>query len=267
MSKPGSVRCLNKGLVLFFFVIGLGAACAPSETPAAVPTWTLIPATIADTPSPVPPTTTPPALSGPEDIPAAQALIPAAAQPLVSSVMDDLAATLEAERSEIQLVLVEATTWTSADLGCPTGGFPDLEQAIEGYRVILLVADTVYEYHTDSGSSIRRCGQEGSSIGETDVLVEVDPVAAELVALAQRRVSQERDVPASRVRVVEVSPYTWTDSSLGCPLDGEDYTAVEIDGYRIVLAVGDREFIFHTDFDRLIPCDSDDELLPTEEAN
>lgn len=267
MWKPGSAHSRKNKRLWLAVLLCFGTACSVNQTPSAVPTRTLIPATITDTPTPVPPTATPRVLPGPEDIIATPALIPAAAQALISQVIEDLAVTLEVERDDIELVLIEAATWTSTDLGCLTTNQPDLEQAIEGFRLVLLVGDTAYEYHTDGGATIRRCGQGGTNVGETSLLVEIDPVAAELVTLAQRRLSQELNVPTRRVRVLEVAPYTWTDSSLGCPLNGQEYPSVEIDGYRIVLSVGDREYIFHTDFDRLIPCNPDNELLPAEASS
>jgi len=95
-----------------------------------------------------------------------------------------------------------------------------------------------------------------------DGALAVDPVAAELAALAQRRVAEELGLPVRRVRVVEVTAYIWTDTSLGCPLPGEIYTSLSVDGYRIVLSAGDNEYIFHTDFDRALPCDAANEQLP-----
>ncbi len=89
-----------------------------------------------------------------------------------------------------------------------------------------------------------------------------DPVAAELAALAQRRVAQELNLPTRRVQIVEVVAYAWTDTSLGCPIPGENYSPGEVDGYRIVLSAGEQQYIFHTDFDRVIPCDSANEQLP-----
>ncbi|MBC6934950.1 MAG: hypothetical protein DWB42_03840 [Chloroflexi bacterium] len=94
---------------------------------------------------------------------------------------------------------------------------------------------------------------------------ESDPVAAELVQLAQRRLGDILDLPTRRIRVVEVRPVRWPDSSLGCPLPGQTYTAVQIDGYRIVLLAGEREYIFHTDFDHALPCDAANEQLPEAE--
>jgi hypothetical protein len=91
-----------------------------------------------------------------------------------------------------------------------------------------------------------------------------DPAAAELVALAQRRLSQELDLPARSIQLIEVQPYTWTESSLGCPIPGQQYLAATADGYRIVLQAGDRRYLFHSDSDRIISCDPKNELLPGE---
>jgi len=94
------------------------------------------------------------------------------------------------------------------------------------------------------------------------VSVETDPVASELAALARRRVAQELNLPAQRVQLVEIQSVVWSDASLGCPVAGQTYPLGEVDGYRIVLSAGDREYYFHTDFDRALPCDAANELLP-----
>jgi len=90
-----------------------------------------------------------------------------------------------------------------------------------------------------------------------------DPVAAELVGLAQRRVSESVNLPVRRIQVVEVKSYTWTDTSLGCPNRDSSYPQQEVDGYRIVLSANNQQFIFHTDFDRVVACDKANEKLPT----
>lgn len=261
MWKPGLAPNRKSNYLWLTLLICIGTACSVNPDPSAVPTRTLIPATITDTPTPVPPTATQPSLPGAQDIDVTPApvLVPAAVQSLVSDVMNDLAASLDIELTEVELALIEVATWTNTDLGCTAND--NLEQAIAGYRLVLLVGDTAYEYHTDS-TNFRRCGQEGTNIGETSLLVDIDPVAAELAALAQRRLALSLDIPAGQVHVLEMTPYIWTDNSLGCPLAGEEYTSVQIDGYRIMLTVGDDEYIFHTDFDRLLACNADDERLP-----
>ena len=94
------------------------------------------------------------------------------------------------------------------------------------------------------------------------ISLETDPVAAELVALARRRIAQELNLPSQRVQLVEIQAVRWPDSSLGCPAAGQAYTQGEVDGYRMVLSAGDRQYYFHTDFDRALPCDAAREVLP-----
>jgi hypothetical protein len=94
-----------------------------------------------------------------------------------------------------------------------------------------------------------------------------DPVAAELVGLAQRRVAETTNLPVRRIQVIEVKPYRWTDVSLGCPIPNEVYAQQEVDGYRIVLSANDQQFIFHTDFDRVVACDAANEKLPASSSN
>ena len=104
-----------------------------------------------------------------------------------------------------------------------------------------------------------------------DTLLAQDAIAAELVGMAQRDVAEALDLPTRRVRVVDVRPVVWTDTSLNCPLPDQVVTASEIDGYRIVLEAADQEYLFHTDVDRVVPCNPVNEQLPpdvfpTEEA-
>lgn len=97
---------------------------------------------------------------------------------------------------------------------------------------------------------------------QVNVTLEADAIAAELAALAQRRVAQDLNLPTRRVRIVEVRSFVWPDISLGCPKPGENYLVGDIGGYRIVLEVGDTTYIFHTDFDRVVPCDPENEQVP-----
>jgi hypothetical protein len=255
------------GLVL---LIG---ACASAESVSPVPTLTLIQVTATSTAVPATPvpTITRPALLDPADIvtPTAQpsagsVLIPARAQPLVQQTMDDLAARLGVEEDEITLAQLDAAVWTSIDLGCGDTRVPRLANLeVSGYRVLLRVAEQTYEYHTDSRSAIRLCQGTRPIVGWTEeVLAALDPLAVELVGLAQARLARELDLSTRRIRVVAVTAYTWTDSSLGCPQPGRAYVPVTVPGYRIVLMAGDREYAFHSDSTQLMPCASGSEVLP-----
>lgn len=143
-----------------------------------------------------------------------------------------------------QTLLQAAVTDTPSPLPpTPTGDTSGL--AAPGDIVRATPADTAPEVNPD------------------DAATPEDPVAVELVNLARRRVAEDLGLATRRVRLVEVTAYTWPDTSLGCPVDGESYAALEVDGYRIVLEAAETEYIFHTDVDRAVPCNPDNEQLPT----
>jgi hypothetical protein len=95
-----------------------------------------------------------------------------------------------------------------------------------------------------------------------DALMAQDPVAAELVGIAQRLVAADRDLPSNRIFLVDVRPVVWTDSALNCGAPRSEIVEQETDGYRIVLQAGDQEYLFHTDVDRVVPCEPANEKLP-----
>ena len=95
-----------------------------------------------------------------------------------------------------------------------------------------------------------------------DPLLAVDPVAADLVALAQRQLAQALDLPMRRIRLVDITAVRWTDNSLGCPAPRQTPIPLEAPGYRIVLEAGEQWYIYHSDIERVIPCDAAREVLP-----
>ena len=70
-------------------------------------------------------------------------------------------------------------------------------------------------------------------------------------------------VPPEKVRVVSLKRTTWRDARLGCALPGADrrgeaVAATEpgaVSGFLVTLACEDRTFTYHTDFERVVPCD------------
>jgi hypothetical protein len=98
--------------------------------------------------------------------------------------------------------------------------------------------------------------------GSAGSLLDIDPVAAELTALAQRQLADQLNLPVRRIRVVDVQAVVWPDTSLGCPQPDQLYSQMLVNGYRIVLEAAGERTIFHTDFDRAFICAADDEALP-----
>jgi hypothetical protein len=203
------------------------------------------------TPEPLLPTAIPPTLPAPGDIVvthSAATPLPEEAQAIVDQILADFA-----DDESPRLLLVERVLWTATAPNCA-------DNAGWGYRVILVEGETFYEYHSN-GAQIMRCPSTGETLSVAALLA-IDPVAAEMAALAQRRVAENLDLPTRSVQIVDVRPISWLDSSLGCPLPDQQYTPMHVDGYRIVVAANDTEYIFHSDFNRIIPCAAEDEALP-----
>jgi len=259
-------------------MVGALAACSNIATPVPAPTFTLIPATSTATATPLTPTATPPDLIDPNDL--VTTATPTPLTPLLEveltpdhaltqRIFQHLATELAIAVDHIQLVTIEEGIWYGNDLSCETNANLDLIQAIERYRTaepiaglryLLLVGDTIYHYHTAGNDRFLRCSNAEALSDE--LLITVDSVAAEMFQLVQRRLSQELDLPNRRIQLVEMRPFVWPDTSLGCPRPEQQYTEGEIAGYRIVVAAGTNEYIFHTDSVTVLPCEAEFEALP-----
>ncbi len=261
MWKPNlELGTLKPCLWLFKFAIALmGVACTSGGSLTLVPTQTLIPSTATHTPV-VPteiPTSRPPLLPGDliQDVPEILAQFESeTARQMAQLVIDDLQVSYDA----IEQLHIDVTQWAGANFNCDPGTGPE----VEGFRILIVVEGAVYEYHTDQVETIQRCSQALIRETEPDVLTIVDPIAAEMVLLARQRVTEQANTFLPRVRLEAISPVIWPDSSLGCPAEGQSYTQGEVSGYRVVVSYRGDETVFHTDFQTLLQCNPEDEVLP-----
>ena len=253
MEKP--IRLLG-----WLFLIWVVSACAAQQTGTPIPTQTLIPSTATPTATPTLPTITP------QDLPAAQDFIltpsPVPLLPIIDTTIEfdkaivkqtqaDLASHLSMPLDQLQLVEVRSRLYYVED--CPTANFPTPPPLSHGIEVTWIADTQTHTYLTWDNVDFVWC-QIDRLRGK--YLVAIDPVAAELSALAIRRVSQQEEIPADAFTLVDVIPVQWQDSSLGCPQAGQTYANSQIDGYRIVIGVGETSFQFHTDSVQLVPCDT-----------
>lgn len=64
------------------------------------------------------------------------------------------------------------------------------------------------------------------------------------------------------IGVVQFTPTTWADGSLGCPEPDGAYTMAEEDGYKFVLEADEKQFEYHTGLnDRFIYCDNREDKI------
>jgi hypothetical protein len=261
-------RRLLAGLLALLLV----AACSSNGASTEVPTQVLDFATVTPSPSPTPVTSTPtaePVLDLAElatGLPAELAGLDANQQRLAQLAMADVATSLSGPVPALQVAHVQTTRWPGPELNCGEAASIEstLRDGVPGYRIVLTTGTTVYDYRTDLDQQVVRCAATDLLDVAGETLVLIDPVAAELVALAQQRVARQLGVPAQRVRLVDIRAVNWPDTSLGCPT--EDQTVIEgpVAGYRLIVSAADTDYIFHTDFDRLLPCAAGAELLPND---
>jgi hypothetical protein len=165
----------------------------------------------------------------------------------------------------IQLVTIQESRFSVNTLGCiPTTGDalidPVPRTMLNGYRYLLLLAGLVYEYHTNGTEDFQRCPFTNPVSDE--LLILVDPFAADTFRLVQNLLAEELDISSRRVLLVSMTSVIWRDSSLGCPLEDQTYHEAEIVGYRIVVTAGEQEYIYHSDSTNVYLCAVENEVLP-----
>ncbi len=71
----------------------------------------------------------------------------------------DLAATLDVDPGEVEVVSVEEMTWRNGSRGCAQPGMSYTQALIEGSRIILRAGGRTYEYHSGGSQPPSRCDQ------------------------------------------------------------------------------------------------------------
>jgi hypothetical protein len=71
------------------------------------------------------------------------------------------------------------------------------------------------------------------------------PDLQNLIDQARTDLAQRLSIPGAQIKLVEATPVTWPDSSLGCPELGMFYSQVLIDGYLIRLHVDGKDYEYH----------------------
>ena len=272
--------CISSSQKIWIFstllLVGVLVACTPMQTPVAIATATVIASTATPTATPSTPTAIPPASSTPIQLSTqpSQSISPIFESTVeldtdfTQSIIEDLAFNLNIPTSRVQIVSVENAEWGQDTLGCADNNV--YQEAIikntldatqvEGLRYTLLVGNTIYEYHTENTDRYLRCSEQGIVSGE--VLIAVDPLAAETLRVVQTLLAEELDLSSRRVQLVDMQPVTWSDTSLGCPDPDQTYTQVDIQGYHIVVSVADELYIYHSDSNTAYPCPLEQSIIP-----
>jgi hypothetical protein len=92
--------------------------------------------------------------------------------PLIEVAAADLTGRLSVDKSQVEVVTVEAVTWPNPSLGCPHPGMKYRQIPVDGYRIVLRVAGREYSYHGDGRRGPFYCPQPPSQPPPTDPQVD-----------------------------------------------------------------------------------------------
>jgi hypothetical protein len=79
--------------------------------------------------------------------------------------------------------------------------------------------------------------------------------AEELVAEVRQDLAGKLKVAPEEIELVDAQPTEWSDSSLGCPQEGQMYAQAIVPGHRVVLQAGDKRYTYHTGGGNWILCE------------
>jgi hypothetical protein len=100
-------------------------------------------------------------IPSPDPIPSEAAAPSAGSDGLPADMLDEVIALAEEEtgvdRSEIEVVLAEAVTWSDGSIGCPEDGMMYTQALVPGYRVILDVAGEELAFHAPESGEFFPC--------------------------------------------------------------------------------------------------------------
>ncbi len=144
-------------------LVGCGAGPSPGDTPpgdvASTPVATPggAPSTsITALPRPAPPSSLPtPEGSPPTTIP--RSAIPQRLEAQVQAAIEDVASRLGLRPEQVGVISIEEVTWRDGSIGCPEPGLAYTQALVEGLRVRLFAAGSVFEYHAGGARPLFYC--------------------------------------------------------------------------------------------------------------
>jgi len=84
--------------------------------------------------------------------------------------------------------------------------------------------------------------------------VAIEPEAQSLVTQAKDDLAQKLDVKKEEIKLTEIEPIDWPDTSLGCSQPGMFYAQVITPGYQITLDGRGQSYLYHSDYKRVVFC-------------
>jgi hypothetical protein len=161
-----------------------------------------------------------------------------------------LAQDLGVAEDRIVVDTIRAVDWRDSSIGCPQPGQAYLQVITPGHRITLRVDGQFHFVHEANGRAFV-CRKSKAVSGVTP---ERELVFGPQLLEARKDLASRLHVAEDEIRLLSAQARTWDDESLGCPENGRIYEPRKVSGYVLRLRHQSREFTYHTDLQRTIPC-------------
>ena len=153
----------------------------------------------------------------------------------------------------VDIVHVSVMDWPDSSLGCPRPGVEYLQVVTRGAVVLLRSDKKPYRVHV-AGDRALVCDaptKENLSVGARQP---AGMVMRDVMQAARADLARRLNVAQADVTVTNVQSRTWPDDSLGCGAPRDAKPQDKVQGFEITLEYAGRDFSYHTDQQRAIPC-------------
>ena len=152
----------------------------------------------------------------------------------------------------IEVDTVRAVQWRDTSIGCPQPDQAYGQVITPGHKITLRVDGVFHFVHEANGRAFVCKQQKAKAVGGITQQMELE---WGLMAMEARKdLAVRLGVEEKLVMVASAQGTTWSDSSLGCAETGVTYERKDMPGYVIRLRHGSRDYIYHTDLERVIAC-------------
>ena len=164
--------------------------------------------------------------------------------------IDALAADLQIAREGILVDTIRAVDWPDSSHGCPQPGRAYLTVISPGHKITLRADGQIYVVH-EANRNAFVCHKAAANAGVTP---QRELVFGAQMLEAQQDLANRLGVLKSEIKPVSGVQQIWGDASLGCPEAGATYATGKVAGWVLTLRHGTRDYTYHTDMSRTIPC-------------
>lgn len=165
--------------------------------------------------------------------------------------INTLAIHLGIAKDRVLVDTIRAVEWPDSSVGCPQPDEAYLQVITPGHKITLRVDGQIHVVHEARGHAFVcvRAKAPGSV-----VTPQYELLFGDQLVFARRDLASRLGVTEDVIKAASAEEVTWPDASMGCPEPGQPYAQMAVSGWALKLRHGAREYTYHTDLTRTIPC-------------